>query len=163
MGQTDMSLDVVKIEKSFYKTQSDFIDAHYLVKANMKYHIGTMGEKRVFIKEAQSDYNQALIDIEALRAAHVDHPNIVKLIMKDSSGRLIYEFVEGVPLTKIDRKLSVEIKEEIYRQIIEITEYLHDVFCYNFDLSPNNLLVDDNNNVMFVDLADDSEIDEKNM
>lgn len=108
------------------------------------------------IKDA-ADVERVLREIKILKS--LDHPNIVKLYEIIENAERIYlimEFASGGELFEfIVRKDKLSEREacQIYLQILDGIEYLHQKGIAHRDLKPENLLLDENKKIKIVDFG----------
>jgi 5'-AMP-activated protein kinase, catalytic alpha subunit len=108
------------------------------------------------IKDA-ADVERVLREIKILKS--LDHPNIVKLYEIIENAERIYlimEFACGGELFEfIVRKDKLSEREacQIYLQILDGIEYLHQKGIAHRDLKPENLLLDENKKIKIVDFG----------
>jgi serine/threonine-protein kinase len=108
-------------------------------------------EQRVALKVLRPGLDSEL-DLERLRAerqilASLNHPNIARLldggVSDDGLPFLVLELVEGEPLDRYCTKhdLSIRQRLELFRTVIEATQYAHRNLVVHRDLKPSNVLV----------------------
>ena len=83
----------------------------------------------------------------------VNHKNILKLyeiIETKKHAFLIYEYFEGVKLSDYiskKKKLSDDEAMVIFKELLSVLVYLHDMHLCNLNLNSNNILIDTKNNI----------------
>ncbi len=79
--------------------------------------------------------------------AHLEHPNIARLLDGGTTGQgtpyIVLEYVAGVPLTDWCRQqqLSIEQRLSLFRQICDAVQYAHQHLVVHRDIKPGNILV----------------------
>ncbi len=80
--------------------------------------------------------------------AHLNHPNITKLIdggvEAGGAPYLVMEFVDGVPLDRFadEHRLPVEARLRLFLKVCDAVEFAHRNLIVHRDLKPGNILVD---------------------
>jgi serine/threonine-protein kinase len=80
--------------------------------------------------------------------ASLEHPGIARLLDGGSTddGRpyLVMEYIEGAPLDQYcdGRRLGLEARIDLFRQVCAAVEYAHQNLVVHRDLKPSNILVD---------------------
>jgi serine/threonine-protein kinase len=127
--------------------------------------LGRGGMSRVFLAErADGEFEQQValkllrpgldsdLDLARLRAerqilATLNHPNIARLfdggVTDEGLPYLVMEYIDGQPLDRYcsERGLSVRQRLELFRSVVEATEYAHRNLVVHRDLKPSNILV----------------------
>jgi len=91
---------------------------------------------------AQSRFRQ-----ERQILAHLEHPNIARLLdggtTAEGTPYIVLEYVAGVPITTYceERKLSIEHRLRLFRQVCEAVQYAHQNLIVHRDIKPGNILV----------------------
>jgi eukaryotic-like serine/threonine-protein kinase len=79
--------------------------------------------------------------------ALLDHPNIARLLdggtTDDGLPYLVMEYIDGVPIDHYcdERRLSVEERIELFRQVCSAVQYAHQNLVVHRDIKPSNILV----------------------
>ena len=87
----------------------------------------------------------------------VNHKNILKLyeiIETKTHAFLIYEYFDGIKLSDFiskKKKLSEEECMLIFKEILSILVYLHDMYLCNLNINSDNILIDTKNNIKLCD------------
>ena len=87
----------------------------------------------------------------------VNHKNILKLyeiIETKTHAFLVFEYFEGVKLSDYiskKKKLSEDESMIIFKEIINILVYLHDMYLCNLNINSNNIIIDTKNNIKICD------------
>lgn len=98
--------------------------------------------------------------------ANLNHPNITRLldggVSEDGEPYLVMEFVDGEPLDTYckNRRLSVDARLKLFRQVCESVEYAHRNLVIHRDLKPANIMVDRDGNVKLLDFGTAKLLDE---
>ena len=81
--------------------------------------------------------------------ANLEHPNIARLlgggVTAEGLPYLVMEFVKGTPVVEycLSRKLSVEQRLSLFREICGAVEYAHTQLIVHRDIKPANILITD--------------------
>ncbi len=108
-------------------------------------------EKQVAIKliKRGMDTDAIVLRFRAERQilAHLDHPNIARLLdggtTDDGLPYFIMEYVDGVPITRYadERGLSTAARLRLFRQVCAAVHFAHQRLVLHRDLKPGNILV----------------------
>jgi len=78
---------------------------------------------------------------------HPNIPNFLGIVHDNLSIGLIFEFILGVPLSKLDFvNFPDSIKLKIIKELCSVVEYIHSKSYIHRDIKPDNILVDVDNN-----------------
>jgi len=100
---------------------------------------------KTILGEFQSRERLELLRREARLAARLRHPNIVAvhaLIDSVDPPCIIMEWVDGVPLDAIARRLSFHDMARLMLKVARAVAYAHEMGVIHRDLKPGNILVD---------------------
>jgi serine/threonine protein kinase len=87
----------------------------------------------------------------------VNHKNILKLyeiIETKTHAFLVFEYFEGVKLSDYiskKKKLNEDDSMIIFKEIINILVYLHEMYLCNLNINSNNIIIDTKNNIKICD------------
>ncbi len=94
---------------------------------------------------------------EARFAARLRHPNIVSLegrgSLPDGRPYLVYELVEGRALDQCADSLAARDVVRVGAELLSALTYAHDVGVLHLDLSPANVLLDEEGRAMLTDFG----------
>jgi eukaryotic-like serine/threonine-protein kinase len=83
--------------------------------------------------------------VEQQILAALDHPNISRLldagISVEGIPYLIMEYVEGVPIDRYAREITVQHKMQLFRAVCTAVDYAHRQQIAHRDIKPSNILV----------------------
>ena len=138
-----------KIEKELYEISN----AHICVGTNLNIN------EKVLIKIYEKEiiqYNPqelSLINNEIFMMKLINHKNILKLyeiIESPSYIYLIMEYFNGIKLSEHitkKNKLSEDDSLNIYKQVLSVLLYLHNMNIGHLNINSHNILIDNNNNI----------------
>lgn len=102
---------------------------------------------RLFVQEARS-------------LAKMDHPNIVgvhQVFEENNTAYMALDFVEGKDLLELieegGKKPSAAILESVLRKVLDAVSFIHDQGILHRDISPDNILLDQNNDPVLIDFG----------
>lgn len=118
---------------------------------------GTDGQP-VAVKVLDPGVSAGRLQREADTLAQMNHPGVPKVQhVADLAGRpvLISEWVDGAPLSELLRSapLSPERAIAIFSGIASVLDRVHEQSVVHRDLSPDNIIVSDNNAVTIIDFG----------
>ncbi|MGE3774015.1 MAG: HDOD domain-containing protein, partial [Gammaproteobacteria bacterium] len=134
--------------------------------------LGAGGQGRVYLaRDPELDRQVALKTLrrghrdsarliqEARHVARLDHPGIVPLYEIDVAGStpyLVYQFAAGLPLGRYvggGERLPAHRALRIVQRVLEAVAYAHGQGLLHRDLSPSNILVDDQDKPRILDFG----------
>lgn len=115
---------------------------------------------KLLLKDLSNDEEtRRRFERESYIIARLNHPNIIHVIDRglsdDDMPYFVMEFVEGIELgtaTKI-RQVSHQQRVEIIIQLMKALSYAHQNNVIHRDIKPDNILVDEKNNVKILDFG----------
>ncbi|SLN73663.1 Serine/threonine-protein kinase StkP [Roseovarius gaetbuli] len=97
---------------------------------------------------------------EALRLAKFEHPNIVKVhqvFQENNTAYIAMDFVDGMDLLSIldidPGRLSNTLLQTLLGETLNALDHVHDFGMLHRDISPDNLLLDAQNNLTLIDFG----------
>lgn len=111
----------------------------------------------------QADEFRAIVRLfvqEARRLAKLDHPNIVgvhQVFEDNETAYMALDFVDGQDLHEIcendPERLNPEKIVDILKKTLEAVSFIHDQHILHRDISPDNILLDANDNPVLIDFG----------
>ncbi|MEO0750341.1 MAG: serine/threonine-protein kinase [Pseudomonadota bacterium] len=105
---------------------------------------------------------------EARRMARLDHPNIVgvhQVFEENGTAYMALDFVNGLDLLDIiqhdPRRLTPEVVKSIVKKTLEAVVYMHDSDMLHRDISPDNILITEDNEPVLIDFGAAREVTNK--
>ena len=147
------SIKNYKIENVLYKLSTSTLYKAINVDINEKVLI------HIFPKEElKSNANEVtFMNNHVFLMKLLNHKNILKLyeiIETKKYAFLVYEYFEGVKLSDYiskKKKLSEDESMTIFKEILSILVYLHDMYLCNLNINSNNIIIDTKNNIKLCD------------
>jgi len=85
---------------------------------------------------------------------HPNIPNFIGIVHDNLSIGLIFEFVPGLPLSKLNfPQFPDNIKLKLTKSLCNVLEYIHSKSFIHRDIKPDNILVDNNYNLYLIDFG----------
>lgn len=119
-------------------------------------------QKQVAIKISQFQVKASMVkrfENERQILAKLNHPNIAQLLdggtAEDGRPYLVMEYVAGQDIAQycIDRKLGLRARLRLILQVCDAVAYAHEQLVLHRDLKPNNILVNEQNQVKLLDFG----------
>jgi serine/threonine protein kinase/tetratricopeptide (TPR) repeat protein len=91
--------------------------------------------------------------------AHLDHPNIAKLLdggtTPDGQPYFVMDFIAGTPIDEYcdDKKLSLDDRLKLFLTVCSAVQYAHQNFVVHRDIKPQNILVTPEGSVRLLDFG----------
>lgn len=120
------------------------------------------GEVRPRKQAYQEQYQNVIRSFlrEALRLAKFEHPNIVKVhqvFQENNTAYIAMDYVDGMDLLSMldidPGRLTDAVIETILRETLHALKYVHDMGMLHRDISPDNLLLDAEDNLTLIDFG----------
>lgn len=98
-------------------------------------------------------------DTERQILAHLDHPNIAKLLdggtTPDGQPYFVMDFIGGAPIDRYcdDERLSVRDRLRLFLTVCSAVQYAHENFVVHRDIKPANILVTADGQVRLLDFG----------
>jgi len=90
---------------------------------------------------------QSRLKTERQILAHLDHPNIARLLdggsLPDGTAYLVMEYVDGVPIDAYcdSNRLDLAARLKLFQTVCEAVHYAHQNLVVHRDIKPSNILV----------------------
>ena len=147
------SIKSYKIEKEAFKLSNStlYIATNQDINEKVLIHIFPKEE----IKEKANEVTFMNNHVYLLKL--VNHKNILKLyeiIETKTYAFLIFEYFEGTKLSDYiskKKKLSEDESMIIFKELLSILVYLHDMYLCNLNINSNNIIIDTKNNIKIFD------------
>ena len=147
------SIKSYKIEKEAYKLSSMILYSATNLDINEKVLIHIFPKERIktVVNEVTFMNNQTYL------MKLLNHKNILKLyeiIETKTYSFMIYEYFEGIKLSDFiskKKKLSEEESMVIFKEILSALIYIHGMYLCDLNLSSNNIIIDNKNNIKICD------------
>lgn len=119
-------------------------------------------QKQVAIKISQFQVKASMVkrfENERQILAKLNHANIAQLLdggtAEDGRPFLVMEYVAGQDIAQycIDRKLGLRARLRLILQVCDAVAYAHEQLVLHRDLKPNNILVNEQNQVKLLDFG----------
>lgn len=105
---------------------------------------------------------------EARRMARLDHPNIVgvhQVFEENGTAYMALDFINGLDLLDIIQhdpaRLTPEVVKSILKKTLEAVVYMHDSDMLHRDISPDNILLTEDNEPVLIDFGAAREVTNK--
>jgi len=98
-------------------------------------------------------------DTERQILAHLDHPNIAKLLdggaTPDGQPYFVMDFIAGTPIDRYcdDLRLSVRERLRLFLTVCSAVQYAHENFVVHRDIKPGNIMVTADGQVRLLDFG----------
>ena len=147
------SIKSYKIEKETYKILNTVLYTAINTDINEKVliHIFTKEKIKTSVNEVNFMNNHVYL------MKLLNHQNILKLyeiIETKTHAFLIYEYFEGKKLSDYiskKKKLTEEESMTIFKEILSALIYIHEMYLCDLNISSNNILIDEKNNIKLCD------------
>ena len=100
--------------------------------------------------------------------AELKHPNIIELYCTFKDTKNLYFVFEIGPngtvddlIKKMGRNMNEKIIQVMFAQMVNVIEFLQNKDIMHRDLKPQNLMLDENYNVKFIDFGDARKVNEQ--
>jgi len=147
------SIKSYKIEKETYKLLNTVLHTATNTEINEKVLI------HVFQKEILKNRANEIsfMNNQVFLMKILNHKNILKLyeiIETKTHAFIVYEYFNGVKLSDYiskKKKLNEEESMTIFKEILSVLLYIHGMYICDLNLSPNNIIIDNKNNIKICD------------
>lgn len=154
--------------KSLSDTGVQIINSQDIVKEDIigrggygKVTKGKYNGKYVAIKELIADckLKEAFLEISKeinfIKAAQNDKlPQMFGIVIDDTESLgLVFEFIDGAPLNILYHSMDNKTKLDVVRQLVEILVFLHSKKLIHRDIKPQNIMIEEGNNVRLIDFG----------
>ncbi|HEU0142754.1 MAG TPA: serine/threonine-protein kinase, partial [Bryobacteraceae bacterium] len=127
--------------------------------------LGTLAAIKILRDAWISPARRERFAVEQRTLAHLDHPNIARLLdantLADGTPFFIMEYVDGVPIDKYCDTHGGPIIERIrlFRSVCEAVQFAHRHAVIHRDLKPSNILVKSDGTVKLLDFGISKHLD----
>ena len=147
------SIKSYKIEKEIYKLSTSTFYSAINTDINEKVLIHIFPKEEIKTNANEVTFMNNHVYLMKL----VNHRNILKLyeiVETKKHAYLIYEYFEGVKLSDYiskKKKLNDEESMTIFKELLSVLVYLHDMNLCNLNINSNNILIDTKHNIKMCD------------
>lgn len=92
--------------------------------------------------------------VEICKTNNLPAPQILDFGFGQFGLHLVYSYIEGLSLLDWIEEKNIEEKINICLSLIQAINILHDAGLWHGDLKPDNIIVDDKNQIKFIDFLD---------
>ncbi|MCZ2073943.1 MAG: tetratricopeptide repeat protein [Bryobacteraceae bacterium] len=127
--------------------------------------LGTLAAIKILRDAWISPARRERFALEQRTLAHLDHPNIARLLdantLADGTPFFIMEYVDGVPIDKYCDTCGCPISERLrlFRSVCEAVQFAHQHAVIHRDLKPSNILVKSDGTVKLLDFGISKHLD----
>ena len=147
------SIKNYKIEKEIYKLSTSIFYSGINTDINEKVLIHVFPKEEIKTNANEVTFMNNHVYLMKL----LNHKNILKLyevIETKKHAYLIYEYFEGVKLSDYiskKKKLTDDESMIIFKELLSVLVYLHDMYLCNLNINSNNILIDTKHNIKICD------------
>ena len=147
------SIKSYKIEKETYKLLNTVLYTATNTEINEKVLIHVFQKEILKTRANEISFMNNQVFLMKL----LNHKNILKLyeiIETKTHAFIIYEYFNGVKLSDYiskKKKLNEEESMTIFKEILSALLYIHGMYICDLNLSPNNIIIDNKNNIKICD------------
>ena len=147
------SIKSYKIEKESYKLINTILYSGINTDINEKVLIHIFPKEKIKTSVNEVTFMNNHVYLMKL----LNHQNILKLyeiIETKTHAFLIYEYFEGIKLSDYiskKKKLTEEETMTIFKKILSVLIYLHEMYICDLNISSNNIIIDTKNNIKLCD------------
>lgn len=111
--------------------------------------------KEKFVMKFNKNKDVGLNELEIMRQLG-SYPMIIKLhdaIVTDYKITIILEYIEGCNLKQYGVITDIYLAREIFKQLGQAIEYCHEKGIIHSDIKPENVMIDNENNITLIDFG----------
>ncbi len=121
-------------------------------------------QKEIALKTIHSPQLKRLLKNEVKLLSQLNHPVLIQIYdyFEEAPGFFTMEYVKGQSLKNLKHNISEKIIVDLLVQVLQGISYLHARKILHHDLKPENLILDENNQIKILDFGLAQSLEDKN-